>query len=268
MSKKTPQPVNEEQLIRLNRYLAMAGVGSRRSCDGIILEGRVTVNGETVERLGMRVDPDKDKVLIDGKPVDMSQPPIYILLHKPLRTVTTVKDERRRKTVLDLVGLPERLFPVGRLDFMTTGALLLTNDGELSYFLMHPRFEVTKTYRVMLNKVIRAIDLHYFQNGIDLDGRKTAPCKIRELRRMGNRSYLEVEIHEGRNRQIRRMFDQLGYHVEELHRINFAGLTLNDLKPGEWRELSAGELSRLKTMVERQKGNIIGDDSPVEDVEE
>lgn len=243
----------------MNRFLAMAGIGSRRNCDGFILEGRVKVNNEPVIRLGMRVDPDNDVVEFDGNVVTAPNELLYILLNKPLRTVTTAKDDKKRRTVIDLIAAPRRLFPVGRLDYNTTGALLITNDGELTYYLIHPKFQIKKVYRVMLNKLIRPIDLHHFQNGLDLDGRKTIPCKAREVRRMGNRSYLEVELHEGRNRQIRRMFEILGYHVEQLHRNNFAGLDVNELNPGEWRELTRGEVQRLKTLVEKNK-SIVTDD--------
>lgn len=248
---KTPTPTSEG--VRLNRYLAMAGVGSRRACDTYITEGRVSVNGEVVTRLGTRVDPDRDEVRFDDAVVTPTTEVVYVLLHKPLRTVTTVKDDKRRRTVMDLVGADERLFPVGRLDYDTTGALLLTNDGDLAYYLMHPRFEVNKVYRVMLDRIIRPIDLHNFRKGIDLDGRRTAPCGADELRRIGNRSYLEITLHEGRNRQIRRMFEVLGYQVEELHRLSFAGLGVADMKPGEWRELRSGEVADLKALVARQK---------------
>ncbi len=236
----------------------MAGIGSRRTCDAYILEGRVTVNNDEVVRLGMRIDPAEDVVYFDGKAVTPSQENVYILMNKPLRTVTTAKDDRKRRTVIDLIGAPQRLFPVGRLDYNTTGALLITNDGELSYFLIHPRFMVKKKYRVMLNKVIRPIDLHHFQNGLMLDNRKTAPCKAREIRRMGNRSFLEVELHEGRNRQIRRMFEVLGYHVEQLSRVSFADLQISDLNPGEWRELTPKEVEKLKKLVETQKDTVTG----------
>ncbi len=248
-----PPKNNERKQIRLNRFLAISGIDSRRKCDHYILEGRVKVNGETVERLGERIDPEKDRVTFDGKPVKAAQNFVYILLNKPLHTVTTVSDERKRRTVIDILNLPRRLFPVGRLDFNTTGALLITNDGDLAYFLMHPKFEVKKTYRVMLDGLIRPVDLHHFRNGIVMDGRKTAPCKVKELRRIDNCSFLEVELHEGRNRQIRRMFEMLGYQVETLNRVNFAGLNVNDLKPGEWRELTRGEVQRLKKMVETYK---------------
>ncbi len=254
--KTTKTPSEQTSTIRLNRFLAMAGLGSRRTCDQFIQEGRVRVNGEVVTRLGIQIDPRRDVVEFDGREVRAEQPMIYILLHKPPRTVSTVKDERGRRTVVQLVGLKTRIFPVGRLDYNTTGALLLTNDGELTYYLTHPKFEVKKIYRVLLDKVIRPIALHQFQRGVELDGRRTAPCKVRELRIIDNRSYLEVELHEGRNRQIRRMFDLLGYQVEELHRLEFAGLRVNDLKPGEWRELTPKEVQSLKQLIAEQKSRI------------
>ncbi|RMG69187.1 MAG: rRNA pseudouridine synthase [Calditrichaeota bacterium] len=247
--------------MRLNRYLAMAGLGSRRTCDQYIREGRVKINGEVVTRLGVQVDPQRDVVEFDGQVVKAEQPMVYILLHKPRRTVSTVKDERGRRTVVQLVGLGTRIFPVGRLDYNTTGALLLTNDGELTYYLTHPKFEVKKIYRVLLDKVIRPIALHQFQTGIELDGRRTAPCKAREIRIIDNRSYLEVELHEGRNRQIRRMFASLGYEVEELHRLEFAGLRVSDLKPGEWRELTPEEVQSLKKLIAEQKSRIDQNDT-------
>ncbi len=246
----------EKNEIRLNRFLAMAGVGSRRGCDKLIQDGRVKVNGEVITQMGVRINPERDKVLFDNQPVQRREQFAYLLLNKPPRTVTTTRDDRNRRTVIELLGLSERLFPVGRLDYNTTGAILLTNDGDLSYHLIHPKFKIKKVYRVMINKLIRPIDLHHFNNGLILDGRKTAPCKAREMRRIGNCSYLEVELYEGRNRQIRRMFEVLGYHVEELERVEFAGLSIAGLKQGEWRELETEEVDRLKKLIERQKAEL------------
>lgn len=246
----------EKTQIRLNRYLSMCGLGSRRKCDELIAGGAVRVNDKVVTEMGSRVDPDHDKVEYLDQIVKPVKSHIYLLLNKPLRTVTTVSDEKRRKTVIDLINLEVRIFPVGRLDYNTTGALLLTNDGKLSYYLAHPRFEVNKIYRVLLDKRIRPIDLHHFRNGIELDNWLTAPCKAEELRIIDNRSYLEVELHEGRNRQIRRMFEKLGYLVKELHRIEFAGLRVEDLKLGEWRELSSREIYELKNLVKIHRHDI------------
>lgn len=242
----------------------MCGLGSRRKCDELIASGEVRVNGQVVQQMGVQIDPDRDVVEYQGKRVRPAEKPIYILLNKPLRTITAVKDDRHRKTVLDIVKVPFRIFPVGRLDYNTTGALLLTNDGELAYFLSHPRFRVQKIYRVLLNKRIRPIDLHHFRAGLDLDGKKTAPCRAEELRIIDNCSYLEVELHEGRNRQVRRMFELLGYHVKELQRIQFANLKISDLKEGEWRVLTPAEVRKLKKLVEERKQEVLGEVSEQE----
>lgn len=247
---------NESNLIRLNRFLAMAGISSRRKCDELIQQGKVEVNGQKITQMAYRVNPDKDTIKFEGKVVSVRHEFIYILMNKPLFTVSTAHDEKGRKTVIDLVQIPERLYPVGRLDYNTTGALLITNDGDLTYYLIHPRFEVKKVYRALLNKLIRPIDLHHLQTGIDLDGFKTSPCKIKEIRIIDNCSYLEIEMHEGKNRQIRRMLQALDYEVEELERIEFAGIRVNDLKPGEWRELTSQEVKRLKKLVGQQKERV------------
>jgi len=243
----------------------MSGVASRRNCDQYILNERVQVNGKIVTEMGTRIREGFDEVKFDGKIVKPVTRLVYILLNKPPRSVCTVKDEKGRKTVLDIIKMPERIYPVGRLDFNTTGSLLITNDGEITYYLAHPRFKVKKVYHALLNKRIRPTDLQYFQNGINLDGRKTAPCKIKEIRiitiydyKTGenyNCSYLEIEIHEGRNRQIKRMFQNLGYEVEELERIEFAGLRTTGLKEGEWRNLAASEIRHLKKLVNVHGGN-------------
>jgi 23S rRNA pseudouridine2605 synthase len=253
---------SDSNSIRLNRFLAMAGIGSRRKCDEFIKQGRVEVNGKKTIQMAVSVTPGEDTVKFDGKVVEARKQFIYILMNKPLHIVCTVQDEKGRKTVIDLLKIPptglvdERLFPVGRLDFNTTGALLITNDGDLTYHLIHPRFEVKKVYRALLDKHIRPIDLHHFQSGLNLDEFKTSPCKIRELRVIDNCSYLEIEMHEGKNRQIRRMFQALGYEVDELERVEFAGLNVSGLKPGEWRELTADEVRKLKKIVARHKENI------------
>jgi len=255
MRKNHPKRGEKEE-IRLNRFLALCGVGSRRACDDYIAQGRIEVNGEMITSMGTRISPESDIVKFDGSIVMPTDNFIYILLNKPLFTVSTVQDEKGRKTVIDLINLSARLFPVGRLDFNTTGVLLVTNDGEFSYFLTHPSFEIKKIYRALINKHIRPIDLHYLQKGIVLDGKKTSPCKIQELRIINNCSYLEVELHEGRNRQIKRMFQALDYQVEQLDRVNFAGLGVGDLKKGEWRELTSAEVSRLNGLIEQQKSKI------------
>jgi 23S rRNA pseudouridine2605 synthase len=247
--------------IRLNHYLAKCGVDSRRKCDDFIQKGQVAVNGKIVTKMGVQIDPWVDVVTFNNEVVRPQEKLFYILLNKPLRTVTTTSDEKHRKTVLDIVRIEERIYPVGRLDYNTTGALLLTNDGDLAYFLAHPRFEISKIYRILLDKRMRPIDLHHFRKGLKLDTFVTSPCRIEEIRVLDNRSYLEVEIHEGKNRQIRRMFDSLNYNVCELERIEFAGLRIQNMKAGDWRFLAQTEISHLKEMVNLQRYKILGTQS-------
>jgi 23S rRNA pseudouridine2605 synthase len=239
--------------IRLNRYLAMCGVGSRRKCDDYIASGMVRLNGKVVTEMGIRIDPDVDIIEFHNENVKPDKEHLYILLNKPLRVVTTVSDEKSRKSVIDVVNIDRRIFPVGRLDFDTTGALLLTSDGKIAYQLAHPKFQVGKKYRILLNKRIRPIDLYHFRNGILIGNKKTTPCKAEEIRVLDNCSYMEVELHEGWNRQIRRMFEVLGYQVKELHRSEFAGLKVDNLKTGEWRILSNQEIRKLRQMLKQWK---------------
>ena len=231
--------------MRLNKFMAAAGVASRRRCDDFITAGRVRVNGQVVTKLGVRIDESIDKVEFDGKPITLVKTHIYIVVNKPTGFVTTVRDPYKRRSVLDFIPLEERIFPVGRVDYDTSGLLLLTNDGELANVLIHPRYKIEKTYHVLLDRLVKPIAIYHFQNGIDLDGRKTAPCKLSEIRIIDNRSFMEVIIAEGRNRQIRRMFEYLGYTVVKLHRIGFGPLRLTDLGSGEWRYLTSSEIENL-----------------------
>ncbi len=256
--------MENQKRIRLNRYLALCGLGSRRKCDDLIAAGAIRVNGQLVTEMGIRIDAKHDVIEYYNQRVQPIDRHVYILLNKPLRTVTTASDEKHRKTVLDVIGIEDRIFPVGRLDFDTTGALLLTTDGKLSYLLAHPRFQVTKIYRALLDKRIRPVDLHHIRKGMTLNGWQTAPCKIEEIRIIDNSSFLEIELHEGRNRQIRRMFDELGYLVIKLHRIEFAGLRVNDMKTGEWRKLSAEEISHIKSLAESHKKDVYGEENEQE----
>lgn len=232
--------------MRLNKFLARAGIASRRKSDDLIKAGLVKVNGETVSQMGLVIDEEKDIVEFDGEQVTLKEKLIYVVLNKPKEVLSTAMDEHHRQTVVGLVSFPERIYPVGRLDYETTGALLLTNDGELTNRLLHPSYKVLKIYRALIDRIIRPIDLHNLQNGVLLDGQKTLPCKIRELRKIDNQSYLEIELREGRKRQIRRMFGLFDYTVEELERVSFAGITTQGLKPGEWRFLTGQEISKLK----------------------
>ncbi len=244
--------MSEKELIRLNKYLAMCGVASRRKADELIKQGRVSVNGEVVTQLGVKIDPKKDKVTVDGKPVKMTEKLVYIVLNKPKDCITTVKDEKGRRTVLDLVKVKERIFPVGRLDRNTTGVLILTNDGELAYRLMHPRYKVEKAYKVALDKPIKMEDIEKLKRGIMLDSRKTSACEVYILPN-SEKKELGIVIREGRYTQIRRMFQHLGYKVQKLHRVSFGGITVSGMKRGEWRYLTDKEIKKLKRLVGLEK---------------
>jgi pseudouridine synthase len=235
-------------LMRLNKFLAHAGVCSRREADRWIAEGRVSVNGQVVLELGEKIDPGRDRVQANGRPVRAEKErPLYILLNKPAGRVVSVKDPFGRPTVMELLHhLPARVYPVGRLDLDTEGALLLTNDGDLALRLSHPRFGVTKTYEVRVEGEPGEEDLDKVRRGIFLEGRKSAPARVLVVRRGRRHTTLKVEIHEGRKREIRKLFEAVGYPVAGLVRVDFAGLTLEGLKTGQWRHLKTAEVSRLK----------------------
>ena len=225
--------------MRLNAYLARAGVASRRRADELIKAGRVTVNGDP-GRLNTFVSRG-DAVAVDGREV-AAQRLAYVLLHKPPRTVTTTRDPHGRPTVRDLVDLPERVVPVGRLDADTTGALLLTNDGPLAHRLAHPRYGVEKVYEVEVEGEPSAEALRRLEEGIELEDGRTAPACARRL----GPSRIELTLHEGRKHQVKRMCEALGHPVRRLHRSRYAGLTLEGLEPGRWRELEPSEVERLR----------------------
>jgi len=234
-------------MIRLNKYLASAGIGSRRKCDEYIIDGKVSVNGQVEKKLGVRVDELKDIIFFEGNEVKIERNLLYIILNKPIDIITSAKDEFDRNTVIDLIPIKERIFPVGRLDQDSTGLVLLTNDGELANQLIHPKYKIPKTYHVLLNKIIHPKDKYHFERGFLLEDKKTAPCKLSEIRIIDNCSFLEVILYEGRKRQIRRMFDELGYRVCKLERIAFGPLKLTGIKRGEWRYLNKNEIARLKS---------------------
>jgi 23S rRNA pseudouridine2605 synthase len=231
--------------MRLNAYLARAGVASRRRADELIKAGRVTVNGEPAQ-LNTQVG-RRDRVELDGSPLDL-QPLSYVLLHKPAGTVTTAHDPRGRRTVVDLVDHPARVVPVGRLDADTTGALLLTNDGELAHRLAHPRYEVDKVYEAEVEGEPANEALQQLREGVDLDDGRTAPAQARRL----GPSKLELVIHEGRKHQVKRMLEAVGHPVTRLHRSRYAGLTPDGLEPGQWRELTEGEVASLRELTRRR----------------
>jgi 23S rRNA pseudouridine2605 synthase len=224
--------------MRLNAFLARAGVASRRKADELIKAGRVTVNGDPGQ-LNTFVAAH-DRVEVDGKRVE-KQELSYILLHKPADVVTTAHDPQGRTTVVDLVDHPARVVPVGRLDADTTGALLLTNDGELAHRLAHPRYGVEKVYVADVRGEPSDDTLRALAEGIELDDGRTAPANVRRL----NRARVELTLHEGRKHQVKRMLEAVGHPVRRLHRSTYAGLTLEGLEPGAWRELEPSEVQRL-----------------------
>lgn len=225
--------------MRLNAYLARAGITSRRGADEIIKAGRVQVNGQ-LGQLNSKVE-DGDQVKLDGK--DISRQKLrYILFYKPERTVTTLSDPEDRPTILDDVKIPERVVPVGRLDFDTTGALLLTNDGDLAHKLMHPSFEVDKTYIATVEGQIDQHKLEALRSGVYLGDGMTSPAKVRQL----SDDKLELIIHEGRNHQVKRMLEEVSLPVIKLHRSQYGDLTLDGLRPSKWRDLTELEVQQLK----------------------
>jgi 23S rRNA pseudouridine2605 synthase len=226
--------------MRLNAYLARAGVASRRGADELIKAGRVTVNGEPGQ-LNTFVHAG-DRVELDGRPLER-QPLAYVLLNKPAGVVTTARDPQGRRTVLDLVDHPARVVPVGRLDADTTGALLLTNDGPLAHRLAHPRYGVEKVYEADVEGQPSEEALGRLRAGIELDDGSTAPARARRL----GHSKIELTLHEGRKHQVKRMLAAVGHPVTRLHRSRYAGLTLEGLEPGAWRELEPFEVDRLRT---------------------
>jgi pseudouridine synthase len=225
--------------MRLNAYLARAGIASRRGADELIKAGRVRVNGGP-GALNTFVEPG-DRVEVDGRPVE-AQPLAYVLLHKPAGVVTTARDPQGRPTVVDLVRHEARVVPVGRLDVDTTGALLLTNDGPLAHRLAHPRYGVAKVYEAEVEGDPGPSALRRLAEGVDLEDGRTAPAQARRL----GRGRLELTLHEGRNRQVKRMLEAVGHPVRRLHRSRYAGLDLAGLAPGEWRELATHELTALR----------------------
>src|SRR5207253_1602244 len=228
--------------MRLNAYLARAGIASRRKADDLIKAGRVTVNGEPGQ-LNTFVA-ENDRVEVDGRPI-AKQRLAYVLLHKPPAVVTTARDPHARRTVVDLVSHDARVVPVGRLDADTTGALLLTNDGELAHRLAHPRYGVEKRYVADVDGEPSDEALRALRDGIELDDARTAPAKARRL----GRSRVELTIHEGRKHQVKRMLEAVGHPVTRLHRSVYAGLTLEGLEPGAWRELEPSEVDQLRTLL-------------------
>ncbi|MCX7790677.1 MAG: pseudouridine synthase, partial [Chloroflexaceae bacterium] len=234
---------------RLQKVLASAGIASRRDCEALIAAGRVTVNGRVVLEPGLRVDPEQDVIQVDGEMVRRPVERTYIMVHKPVGYVSTVDDPQGRPTVLDLVDVPTRVFPVGRLDVDSEGLILLTDDGELTHYLTHPKFEVEKEYRVLLDRPLDSEALRQWRAGVLLNGELTAPAWVELIETAPEGPWYRVVLREGRKRQIREVAKLLGYEVQRLIRVREGDIALGDLPPRKWRSLTPEEVARLRSHV-------------------
>ena len=231
---------------RLQKLISQAGIASRRAAEELILNGRVTVNDATVTELGSKADPTVDRIAVDGKPLRISAKHLYILLNKPTGYITALKDSQGRPLVTDLLkGVEERVYPVGRLDYNTEGLLLLTNDGEWANRLMHPRHEVEKEYHVRVRGKVLDQQLKRMAGGVELEDGVTAPAEVRLLKGSDQNDWISVTIHEGRNRQVRRMCEAVSLSVVRLRRVRYGSLEIGALKPGQFRYLTEAEVKRL-----------------------
>ena len=240
---------------RLQKYLASCGIASRRKCEELILEGRIKVNGKIVTELGTKVDPQKDLIEFDNKKVEVESKKVYILLNKPIGYVTTVKEQFGRDKITDLVKVKERLVPCGRLDMYTSGAIILTNDGDFVYRITHPKNEITKTYTVTLKGEVLDNEIEKLRKGVILDdGYKTSPAKVKRIMwdAENSKTRLEIVIHEGKNREVRRMCEAINKKVLALHRSKIGNINLDGLKIGRWRYLTQDEVDFLNG---REKSN-------------
>lgn len=233
--------------IRLQKYLAEAGIASRRKCEEYILAGRVKVNNKVTTELGTKVNPEKDEIYFDDKKIENKEELVYILLNKPIGYVTTAKDQFNRDTVMNLIKIKERVVPVGRLDMYTSGALLLSNDGNFVYKITHPKHEINKTYTVTLKGIVTKEDIEKLEKGVDIGGYTTKPAKVKILKTdiEKNISRLEITIHEGKNRQVRKMCEAVGHKVIALHRSKIAGIGVKDIELGKWRYLTKKEIEKI-----------------------
>ena len=239
---------------RLQKIISQAGIASRRAAEKLIAEGRVTINGETVREMGVKADPASADIRVDGRRVKSAERHRYILLYKPAGYVTTRSDPQRRRTVIDLLrGVKEYVYPVGRLDYDTEGLLLLTNDGELAAMLTHPRHGVERTYEARVKGVPDDDAIDQLRRGIPLDGRRTLPADVvlANKTRRDSDGIVLITIREGRNRQVRRMLEAVSHPVKSLKRTRIGPISDRRLKPGEWRELTAEELTRLRDLAAR-----------------
>ena len=238
-----------EEEIRLQKYMAECGVASRRKAEEYILDGKVQVNGKTVTELGTKINPNKDVVYFNNRKIENEGKNIYILLNKPIGYVTTTKDQFDRETVLDLIkNVKGRVVPVGRLDMYTSGALILTNDGNFTYKITHPSHEINKTYIATIRGIITEEEVNKLKNGVRIDDYTTRPAKVKIMKTdiEKNISRIEITIHEGKNRQVRKMCEAIGRNVMALHRTKIGDINVKDLKIGEWRYLTPKEVEKLQ----------------------
>ncbi len=233
--------------VRIQKYLAEAGVASRRKAEELIQQGKIKVNGKVTTELGTKINPEKDKIEYEGNLVRTQSDKIYILLNKPIGYVTTAKDQFNRDSVLDLVKVKQRVVPVGRLDMYTSGALLLTNDGDFVYQVTHPKHEIEKTYTVTIRGMVQEEAVEQLRKGINIGDYTTKPAKVKILKtdKEKNESRLEITIHEGKNRQVRKMCEAIGHKVLALHRSKIAGIGVKDLPLGKWRYLNGKEKNKI-----------------------
>ncbi len=233
--------------MRLQKFLAECGVASRRKCEQLIQQGKIKVNGVIVTELGTKVTPKKDTIIYNGKKLEIENNFVYILLNKPIGYVTTAKDQFNRDTVLDLIKIKQRIVPVGRLDMYTSGALLLTNDGQFVYKITHPKHEIEKTYNATVSGIVTNKDIEKLQQGVQIENYKTKPAKAKILKidKEKNISRIQIIIHEGKNRQVRKMCEAIGKKVVALHRSKIGSIDVNDLELGKWRYLTTKEVQSL-----------------------
>ena len=233
-------------MTRLNKYISNSGLTSRRKADELIFNGNVRVNGVVIKEPGYQVT-DDDKVMVNGRPIIAQREKVYVVINKPLGYVTTMDDEYNRPIVADLVSdFQERLFPVGRLDYNTTGLLIMTNDGNMAYRLTHPKHEVTKTYRARIAGYISDTKLNMLRRGVDIGGFVTSRARVQVVKQMKRSTIVEIEIHEGKNRQVRKMFSKVGHPVQELERVAIGDIKLGRLATGHYRKLTEDEIKYLK----------------------
>lgn len=230
--------------MRIHKYLAHSGVASRRHAEEMVADGKVKINGH-LAKIGDIVDSEHDKITVEGKKAELETQEIYYLVHKPRGVVSAVSDPDGRRTVTSLVPGGSRLYPVGRLDYDSEGLMLLTNDGELAFRLTHPKFEVNKTYRVLVKGVMNDKSVGYLEQGVTVDGVKTAPAEVNIVEAQPNNTWIDITIHEGRNRQIRKMCEAVGYPVMRLIRTKFGPWELGDLPSGQYRALTPDDIAKI-----------------------